>query len=319
MFVVIDGNYTLHRSMRMGSLALVDRGNSGKLGGVGGFLRSLGWILKNAVVDRCVVVWDGRISERRQAIFQQYKRTGKLGGKIDTGRAADQEFWESFRAQQKLLTSLFTMLGMAVVYFGDKEGDDVIYECRKSGRSLGFGDCIIVSEDKDYLQLIDATTVVYRPIKNRYISLGNFLRETRVIPQHYLYSRALIGDRSDNIVGIKGIGVVSLDRFMPRSTDLIDSSNIAEVCAEVGASGDSESHALVASSADYIKRSLDLMRLGDEEFSIEDLASIGRSIGARPACNLSNVLNLFTELGFPRLISSFDTWSTAFTRIGRTQ
>jgi DNA polymerase-1 len=66
--------------------------------------------------------------------------------------------------------------------------------------------CLVVSDDKDMLQLVDDGVHVYRPRVDKYIYPANFTHETKVIYGRYLLYQCLNGDTSDNIKGVKGIG-----------------------------------------------------------------------------------------------------------------
>jgi DNA polymerase-1 len=66
---------------------------------------------------------------------------------------------------------------------------------------------VIVSEDKDFLQLISKNCVLFRPVRNRECSLSNFKEITGLNePKDYIKYLAIVGDRVDGIPGISGIG-----------------------------------------------------------------------------------------------------------------
>jgi DNA polymerase-1 len=66
---------------------------------------------------------------------------------------------------------------------------------------------IIISVDKDLLQLIDNNVHYYNPIKKKLITPQNFVEEVGVEINEYNHYKALLGDKSDNVEGIQGYGV----------------------------------------------------------------------------------------------------------------
>ena len=67
---------------------------------------------------------------------------------------------------------------------------------------------IIVSMDKDLLQLVSSNTTIYNPTKKIMITPMNFESITGVKIENYVYYKALLGDTSDNVVGVSGYGKV---------------------------------------------------------------------------------------------------------------
>ena len=68
----------------------------------------------------------------------------------------------------------------------------------------------IVSSDKDFYQLIDKNIEVYAPVKKKTFTLNNIKEEIGVLPQNYNIVKALLGDNSDNIPGVKGLGIKTI-------------------------------------------------------------------------------------------------------------
>ena len=87
------------------------------------------------------------------------------------------------------------------------EADDIIAHCVKKLK-----DCekIIVSSDKDFYQLCDDTTVIYRPIQNKFVNKKYVLETFDIHPTNFALARACAGDQSDNIKGIPGAGLQTL-------------------------------------------------------------------------------------------------------------
>ena len=99
------------------------------------------------------------------------------------------------------------------------EADDVIANIAK--QVLGEEEeCIIVSTDKDFLQLLDDRIKVYSPTKKKLYDRQMVFDEYGIWPQNLLLFRTLDGDTSDNVPGVKGCGLKTvLKRFPELSED----------------------------------------------------------------------------------------------------
>jgi DNA polymerase-1 len=105
--------------------------------------------------------------------------------------------------QHDELSKWLTVLGVKQIYPGVLEADDIIsWLCKEKLTST-----IIVSVDKDLLQLVNDFCYYYNPIKKKLITPENFLDEVGVEIIEYNYYKALLGDKSDNVDGIQGYGV----------------------------------------------------------------------------------------------------------------
>ena len=110
-------------------------------------------------------------------------------------------------------TSLFVeQLGVRNIYPGCLEADDLIYWLSSS--YYNDSKKMIVSVDKDLLQLVDNNTTVYSPIKDILITEGNFQAINGVERKDFVNMKALIGDKSDNINGIPRCGLKTVKKIL---------------------------------------------------------------------------------------------------------
>ena len=72
-----------------------------------------------------------------------------------------------------------------------------------------------MSNDKDFLQLCDDFTLVYRPVKDEFVSRNKVIEEYGIHPTNMALARALIGDNSDNLPGIRGLGFKTVAKNFP--------------------------------------------------------------------------------------------------------
>ena len=105
--------------------------------------------------------------------------------------------------QHDEISKWLTVLGIKQIYPGVLEADDIISWLVREKLTT----TIIVTVDKDLLQLVDSNVHYYNPIKKKLITPENFVEEVGVEIQEYNYYKALLGDKSDNVDGIAGYGV----------------------------------------------------------------------------------------------------------------
>jgi 5'-3' exonuclease len=82
-----------------------------------------------------------------------------------------------------------------------------------------FDSSIIVSADQDFLQLCSDTIQVYSPIKKKFYGPKEVYDELGLWPQNYINYKVLMGDKSDNVPGIKGLGDKKLQKLYPEIYD----------------------------------------------------------------------------------------------------
>ena len=92
----------------------------------------------------------------------------------------------------------------------------------------------IISSDKDFLQMVNKNIEVYAPVKKKTFTADNIEEELKVIPENYNIVKALLGDNSDGLKGVKGLGIKTIISEFP---DVVTKPNISldyvfEVCEE---------------------------------------------------------------------------------------
>lgn len=308
MFIVVDGNHTLHRILRVPYLTSGDKGVGEKFGGVAGFLKSLQWLLRNALsVRRCIVVWDSGLSKRRLSLYPDYK--GRKNRK-----PLDEEselYLKNFILQRSYLDKILPLLRVNSMSLPDTEGDDLIYECVTVGLSSGFGDCVIVSEDKDFMQMISSNVSMYRPVKRTYVNEENFFEVAGVEKESFLLYRALCGDSSDKIFGVKGVGDKTAKKVLEES----GASSPSSLC-EWAVDQTSNRVKNIATAEEILDRNLKLMELGLEVFDEDVLRSIGDSIRCELRSGFEEALSILVDMEFNSITRQYDSWVTPFARIG---
>lgn len=153
------------------------------------------------VVTDVFMCWDGGKSRYRRALYPAYKaqRDKQRAERTDEEKA---EYY-NFLRQMDALHDALPNLGVHSLKVQGWEADDLVHIV---GEMLAPAPTVVISTDKDLLQLVDATTAVWTPSKEELITEGNFTAAVGLPHAQYLDYRVLVGDKSDNIDGIKGIG-----------------------------------------------------------------------------------------------------------------
>jgi DNA polymerase-1 len=220
--LIIDAMNMLIRSF---SLLKAMNPSGAHVGGLVGFLRSLGYVTRIIEPTRVVVIWDGKGgSGNRKNIDPNYKShraTARIThwGLYDT---KEQEM-EALIGQLYRVQDYLECLPVQQIVMDKLEADDIIAylanRASKAGKKI-----TIVSSDKDFLQLVDNNIEVYAPVKKMIFNKDNIFDELKVLPSNYNIVKALLGDNSDNLQGVKGLGIKTIVSEFPKllteSTDL---------------------------------------------------------------------------------------------------
>ena len=206
--LIVDAMNTLIRSF---SLLKAMNPSGAHIGGLVGFLRSLGYVTRIFDPTRVLIVWDGKGgSSNRKNIDPNYKAQRATSRITHWGLYDNKEeetealIGQLFRTQDYL-----ECLPLQQIVIEKLEADDIIAYLAKRASNAG-KKVTIVSSDKDFYQLIDKNIEVYAPVKKKTFTMNNIKEEIGVLPQNYNIVKALLGDNSDNIPGVKGLGIKTI-------------------------------------------------------------------------------------------------------------
>ena len=212
--LVIDAMNMLIRSF---SLLKAMSPTGHHIGGLVGFLRSLGYVTRIFDPTRVIVVWDGKGgSANRKNIDPNYKAnraTSRIThwGLYDT-KAEETEalIGQLFRTKDYL-----ECLPLQQIMMEKLEADDIIaylaQQADKNNKKI-----TIISSDKDFLQMVNKNIEVYAPVKKKTFTADNIENELKVIPENYNIVKALLGDNSDGLKGVKGLGIKTIVSQFPK-------------------------------------------------------------------------------------------------------
>lgn len=273
--LIIDAMNMLIRSF---SLLKAMNPSGTHIGGLVGFLRSLGYVTRIFDPTRVVVIWDGKGgSGNRKNIDPNYKAqraTARIThwGLYDT-REQEQEalIGQLYRTKDYL-----ECLPLQQIVMDKLEADDIIAYLAKQASGNG-KKVTIVSSDKDFFQLVDNNINIYAPVKKKTFTIENIVDEIKVLPQNYNIVKALLGDNSDNLPGVKGLGIKTImSEWKSFSHDPLASlSDIWDHCeTQMEEEKPKKIFAKIIHNWDRVMKNYELMNLHDSVLDISEKNTI---------------------------------------------
>lgn len=228
--LVIDAMNTFIRNFTMINLM---NPQGSHVGGLVGFLKSLGFLVRTFEPTRVVVVFDGPGSTAaRKTVNSDYKANRQIK-RITNWEMYDNKDQEyaSMSAQIERLIEYLHMLPVDLLAIDKVEADDVIAYI---GKQFDQSKVTIVSSDKDFMQIVNDRIQIYSPVKKKVYGPVEVLEEQGVLPSNYLIVKSLLGDNSDNLSGVKGLGIKGIIKHFPKLVDTpdMDLDYVYEICEE---------------------------------------------------------------------------------------
>lgn len=160
-----------------------------------GFFRALHALLADRSPELFLAAFDSRTPTFRHELYAEYK-------------ANRQKTPEDLHAQVPVIEEILTALGVPLLRQDGFEADDIIASVAERARAEGRG-CVIVSGDKDLMQLVGGTVSILKPGKAggwEAVDADGVRAEWGVGPELMLDLLSLTGDASDNVPGVRGVG-----------------------------------------------------------------------------------------------------------------
>lgn len=186
------------------------------IGGTTGFLKSVQKLCREMNPTQIIVCWDGRGGSRKRKQQNKNYKEGRAPIRLNRNfkvLTEDQEK-ENKIWQMERIWNYLNNLPVIQLIADEVEADDLIaYLCRYS--SLKDEEKIIVSSDKDFYQLLDSKTILYRPVQKKLLTQNNILEEHSIHPNNFAMARAIVGDKSDNLDGVPSVGLKTVAKRFP--------------------------------------------------------------------------------------------------------
>ena len=273
--LVIDGLNTFIRSWTTNPTMNEDGDHTG---GVIGSLKSIGFQIREFNPTRCVVTFDGKGgSNSRKQIFEGYKsERGKNRFRVNRqyqGMMDEEEEQVSMKRQFVWLNDILDYLPVKTMIYDGIEADDVIAQIATQIKKED-EEVVIVSTDKDFLQLVSETVKVYSPTKKKLYNRQMVFDEYGLWPQNLLLFRTLDGDNSDNIPGVKGCGLKTVLKAFPELSEdrLISFEEFLQLAEE--RVGKLKIYKDIVDNKELILRNKQLMQLSEPTISVSNKLKI---------------------------------------------
>ena len=188
------------------------------IGGLTGFLKSVGYAIRMSDPTKVVIVFDGvGGSSARRNLFPAYKANRNTSRMTNYSIfSSKDEEQESINNQISRLIQYLQCLPVTVISIDGLEADDIIgYLANKFQAHEETARVTIMSADKDFLQLVSPKVHCYSPTKKKIYTPKDVLEEFGVSSNNFLNYKILMGDTSDNIPGITGLGPKKLIKLFP--------------------------------------------------------------------------------------------------------
>ena len=185
--------------------------NGQPIGGLKGFMKILQKLVRETKPDEIIICWDGpNGSQKRKAMDKNYKagrkplRLNRAFHNLTEDEELKNKMW-----QQKRIMEYLNEMPIVQTILPEIEADDVIAYVTQMSYYKGWQK-VIISNDKDFMQLCDDETVLLRPTQKELLNKNRIVELTGVHPTNMALARSIIGDTSDNLPGIKGAGFATV-------------------------------------------------------------------------------------------------------------
>ena len=201
---LVDGSGYIFRAYH--ALPPLTRKDGIAVGAVYGFTNMLMKLQDTLECDYLAVIFDAARLTFRNEIYEDYK----------ANRPSPPE---DLVPQFALVREATQALNLPAIEMENYEADDLIASYAKQAVSDGM-DVVIVSSDKDLMQLLNDHVAMFDPMKNKPLGLEQVRDKFGVTPDKVIEVQALIGDSVDNVPGVPGIGPKTAAQLIEEFGDL---------------------------------------------------------------------------------------------------
>ena len=317
--LIVDALNTFMRSYAA-IPTLDDDGNH--IGGMSGFLKSLGFAIRSFKPTRVVLVFDGKGgSQRRRKIYKDYKANRKPPTRLNRSydMTTEEQERENMKWQLVSLIEMVECLPVSILALDHIEADDAIAYMSELVTKNG-GTSIIYSTDKDFLQMVNENVKIYNPVKKKTFDVDMILETYGVHPDHFVFYRSLLGDKSDNIDGIRGAGEKTVLKYIPELADPaieVTLDVIEQKYKDIKKKPKLVENILDNSS--IVHRNLQLMNLRDVDINVDAKMKILHKFEENcPPLKKADLTRLMVKNKLISNIPNYDEWITfSFSQLAR--
>ena len=310
--LLVDANHLLHRVMRQPATVEL------KFAGTFGFLRCLRNAMERYPYRQCIACWDGGLSARRLQLLPTYKHRTDRGDEAEA-----EEYRARFKLNRAYLHRLLPLLGVVDLKLAGREADDIVFQARLAAQRLADAaalpvGAVVISEDRDFLQMVNDDTDIYQPRHDRYVTTSSFVPIVKLLPERFLLFKSVLGDAGDNVPGIKSVGEVTAFQIASegpiapeREPGPPQWDDVPAWCA----AHENRRVRAVAPAWDTVLLNYELVAFAREAFEREELDRIRAAIESPPPVNQDGAYELMDALQFASLLHGFANWIVPFRRL----
>ena len=195
--ILIDGTAYLYRAFH--ALPPLTNKQGENTGAIHGFLKALFKIIEDFAPEHIGLIFDAKGKNFRHDIYSEYK-------------ANRSKMPDELSEQIPKLYEILELLGYPPIIIDGVEADDVIGTLSKQFRKTK--DVRIFSGDKDFAQLVNSSVAIINPITLETMDEVAVKKKFGIDAKHIIDYLALVGDKSDNIPGLPGVGSKTASRLI---------------------------------------------------------------------------------------------------------
>jgi DNA polymerase-1 len=204
--VLIDGSSYLYRAYHVPNLQRLSDSSGNPTGAVHGILNMTNRLLADYEPEQIAAVFDAPGKTFRDELYAEYK-------------ANRPPMPDELRSQIAPALAAIEALGIRVIRIEGVEADDVIGTLAKAATAAGL-DTVISTTDKDMTQLVDEHVLVLNTMDDRRLDRAGVEEKFGVQPERIIDYLTLIGDSSDNVPGVPGVGPKTAQKWLAEYGDL---------------------------------------------------------------------------------------------------
>ena len=305
--LLIDGLNLFFRNFAM--LNMVNP-NGVHIGGLGGFFRSLGALIRQINPTQVYVIFDGAGSaNNRKNLIPEYK-SGRDLQRITNWEAFDdlEDEHEAKVDQMVRIIQYLKTLPVKTITIDKVEADDIIAYLSGVIPQDPKDKSFIVSSDKDFIQLVSDNVIVYRPIEKEYYTKETVVEKFNISPKNFILYKTLLGDNSDKIKGVKGLGKKGLFKKFPELTekDLIW-DDILDICEEK--IKDHVVYARIVHGQEELEKNYKVMDLDNPMLSKDDKKYLDKVVSSKELhYHPDEFISMYNEDQLGGLIRNVEFW-----------
>jgi len=201
---LVDGSSYIFRAFY--AIQSLSTSNGQPTNAIYGFIRMVQKLIKEEQPDKLAIIFDCREPTFRDEIYSEYKANRK-------------EPPDDLIPQFPYFNPVVEALGITNLSMAGYEADDILGTIAERAKNDDY-DVVIVTGDKDLMQLVDDHVTLYDTMKERWIGSDEVKEKFGVLPNRVVDVMSLMGDSSDNIPGVSGVGVKSAMALIQQFGDL---------------------------------------------------------------------------------------------------